>query len=335
MSEYYAVTREGDDDHLEHLFGFGSRKGSQKANHKYVARVQVGNGWKYFYSTAELAAYKAGKTVGGAAKTVGNVALKKNPIGKAIDKKFSISRDAKIAKRNAESKKKFLERAEYNRKRDGSLAEAHTNEFLNKPKRIERRTREATGDSPNLRSGNSYYDAMAQNKGWRNLNRDGSDNAPWRKAHNNYSVRKAPGSSKPVSKDHAKNAKALSNFLNASREEDRAVSSRKTKSNPLAGAASKASKAVSGASKAAGNAAKGAVSGASKAAGNAANTASKVLDRAKKANPIKVTTGEEARKANEKMRKDRQKMFNSSDYETSTKKFGPITIRTTKKKKKK
>lgn len=335
MSEYYAVTREGDDDHLEHLFGFGSRKGSQKANHKYVARVQVGNGWKYFYSTAELAAYKAGKTVGGAAKTVGNVALKKNPIGKAIDKKFSISRDAKIAKRNAESKKKFLERAEYNRKSGGPLAEAHTNEFLNKPKRIERRTREATGESPNLRSGNSYYDAMAQNKGWRNLNRDASDNAPWRKAHNNYSVRKAPGSSKPVSKDHAKNAKALSNFLNASREEDRAASSRKTKSNPLAGAASKASKAVSGASKAAGNAAKGAVSGASKVAGNAANTASKVLDRAKKANPIKVTTGEEARKANEKMRKDRQKMFNSSDYETSTKKFGPITIRTTKKKKKK
>lgn len=268
MSEYYAVTREGDNDHLEHLFGFGSRKGSQKANHKYVARVQVGNGWKYFYSTAELAAYKAGKTVGGAAKTVGNVALKKNPIGKAIDKKFSISRDAKIAKRNAESKKKFLERAEYNRKSGGPLAEAHTNEFLNKPKRIERRTREATGDSPNLRSGNSYYDAMAQNKGWRNLNRDGSDNAPWRKAHNNYSVRKA-------------------------------------------------------------------ISGASKVAGNAANTASKVLYRAKKANPIKVTTGEEARKANEKMRKDRQKMFNSSDYETSTKKFGPITIRTTKKKKKK
>ena len=322
MSEYYAVIRDGQDDHLEHLFGFGSRKGSQKANHKYIARVQVGNGWKYFYTTAELAAYKAG----GAAKKVGNAALKKNPIGKAIDKKFAISKDAKIAKRNAESKKKFLERAEYNRKSGGPLAEAHTNEFLNKPKRIERRTREATGDSPNLRSGNSYYDAMAQNKGWRNLNRDASDNAPWRKAHNNYSVRKAPGSSKPVSKDHAKNAKALSDFLDASREEDRAKSSRKTKSNPFAGAASKASKAVSGASKAAGNAAKGAVSG-----------ASKVLDRAKKANPIKVkvTTGEEARKANEKMRKDRQKMFNSSDYETSTKKFGPITIKTTKKKKKK
>ena len=297
MSEYYAVVREGQDDHLEHLFGFGKKKGSQKKNHKYLARIQSGKGWRYIYNAAELAAYKAGgavgidkkkdldkkfreserirkgiaskrgkynvynpddpierarnaaykrstekvikardaydktllgkaevvgdvakragnaagnaakkagkslrninienpikiKTVGGAAKAVGNAALKKNPIGKAIDKKFAISRDAKIAKRNAESKKKFLERAEFNRKSGGKLAEAHTNEFLNKPKRIERRTREATGASPNLHSGDWYYDEMAQNKGWRNLHRDSSDNAPWRKAHNNYARRK-------------------------------------------------------------------------------------------------------------------------------------------------
>lgn len=190
MSEYYAVVREGQNDHLEHLFGFGSKKGSQKKNHKYIARVQVGKGWKYFYTAAELAAYKAGKTVGGAAKAVGNAALKKNPVGKAIDKKFTITKDAKIAKRNAESKKKFLERAEFNRKSGGKLAEAHTNEFLNESKRVERRTREATGASPNLHSGDWYYDEMAQNKGWRNLHRNSSDNAPWRKAHNNYARRK-------------------------------------------------------------------------------------------------------------------------------------------------
>ena len=33
MSEYYAVVREGQDDHLEHFFGFG-KKGSKKKNHK-------------------------------------------------------------------------------------------------------------------------------------------------------------------------------------------------------------------------------------------------------------------------------------------------------------
>lgn len=216
MSEYYAVVREGADDHLEHLFGFGSRKGFQKANHKYIARVQVGNGWKYFYSTAELAAYKAGGAAKSAAKTIGGTA-------------------------------------------DGALSKI-------------RRFR-------------------------------------------------LPGT-KRVSKDHAKNAKALRNFLNASREADKASSSRKTKSNPFAGAASKASKAVSGASK---------------AAGNAASTASKVLNRAKKvkiSNPIKITTGEEARKAIEKRRKEREKMFSSSDYKTTTKKFGPLTIRVSRKKKK-
>lgn len=290
MGEYYGVVREGQDDHLEHLFGFGKKKGSQKKNHKYLARIQSGKGWRYIYDAAELAAYKAGgaakavgntakgaaravgnaagmdkkrdldkkfreserirkgiastrgkynvynpddpierarnsaykrstekvikardaydktllgkaeavgdvakragnaagnaakkagkslrninienpikiKTVGGAAKAVGNAALKKNPVGKAIDKKFTITKDAKIAKRNAESKKKFLERAEFNRKSGGKLAEAHTKEFLNKPKRIERRTREATGASPNLHSGDWYYDEMAQNKG--------------------------------------------------------------------------------------------------------------------------------------------------------------------------
>ena len=89
MGDYYAVVRSGsDDDHLEHLFGFGSKKGSEKKNHKYVARVKDGDGYRYFYSTTAYAAYMAGRateSVGNAAKgaagAVGNAA---KGAGKAI-----------------------------------------------------------------------------------------------------------------------------------------------------------------------------------------------------------------------------------------------------------
>lgn len=101
MSDYYAVVREGQDDHLEHLFGFGRKKGSQKKNHKYVARVLVGNGWKYFYSTAELAAYKAG----GAVKKAGNA------VGKAADGAYARVQSATNSKvREAEKKYKESKR---------------------------------------------------------------------------------------------------------------------------------------------------------------------------------------------------------------------------------
>lgn len=64
---YYGVVRKWQDDHLEHLFGFGSKKGSEKKNHKYIMRIPSGKGFKYLYTTAEVAAYKAG-TVGKVAK---------------------------------------------------------------------------------------------------------------------------------------------------------------------------------------------------------------------------------------------------------------------------
>lgn len=89
MGEYYAVIRDGQDDHLEHLFGFG-KKGGQKKNHKYVARVQVGSGWRYFYSTGELAAYKAGKvgsSIAGGAKKAAGAVDNKIGIGALIKKK--------------------------------------------------------------------------------------------------------------------------------------------------------------------------------------------------------------------------------------------------------
>lgn len=76
MGNYYAVVRKGQDDYLEHVFGFGKKKGSQKKNHKYVARVPDGDGYRYFYSHAEYAAYQAKQaagTVGDAAKGAAGV----------------------------------------------------------------------------------------------------------------------------------------------------------------------------------------------------------------------------------------------------------------------
>lgn len=67
---YYGVRRDGDDDHLEHLFGIGG----QRKKHKYLMRVQSGDGYRYLYTPAEVAAYKAGSAVSavrGAANTVG------------------------------------------------------------------------------------------------------------------------------------------------------------------------------------------------------------------------------------------------------------------------
>ena len=84
MGEYYAVVREGQDDHLEHLFGFGKKKGSQKKNHKYFTRVQDGNKYRYFYSPAEYAAYQAGKAVGGVATGAKHAV-------KAVDDKVGVS----------------------------------------------------------------------------------------------------------------------------------------------------------------------------------------------------------------------------------------------------
>lgn len=102
MSDYYAVVREGQDDHLEHLFGFGKKKGSQKKNHKYVARVQVGSGWRYFYSNAEYAAYQAGKTAGniaGGAKKAAGAIDSKLGVGAAI-RKSKAGKDMKKAAKN-------------------------------------------------------------------------------------------------------------------------------------------------------------------------------------------------------------------------------------------
>ena len=83
MSEYYAVVREGQDDHLEHLFGFG-KKGSTKKSHKYFTRVQVGSKYRYFYNPAEYAAYQAGKAAGGVASGAKSAV-------KAVDDKVGVS----------------------------------------------------------------------------------------------------------------------------------------------------------------------------------------------------------------------------------------------------
>jgi hypothetical protein len=89
----------------------------QHRNHKYIARVKEGNRYRYFYSQAEIAAYKAAKSVGGAARAVGN-AVANSGVGKAIGigaEKRMKDAQAMAARKQAESNmatKKFLARTD-------------------------------------------------------------------------------------------------------------------------------------------------------------------------------------------------------------------------------
>lgn len=103
MGGYYAVVRKGQDDYLEHIFGFGKKKGSQKKNHKYVARVPDGDGYRYFYSHAEYAAYQAGKTAKGAVGAVGDAAKGAlNTVGNAAKTAANVSGLSKLHKANSQ-----------------------------------------------------------------------------------------------------------------------------------------------------------------------------------------------------------------------------------------
>lgn len=98
-------------DALEHgLFGKGgAQKGSTWDNHLYIARQKVGDGWRYFYSQAELraaqakqAGQKAASYVGGKAKSVGSrvqrkIATTKNEFNSKRAYKGSIKNYAKVA----------------------------------------------------------------------------------------------------------------------------------------------------------------------------------------------------------------------------------------------
>lgn len=55
----YYVHRSG--EVLEHAL---RERGAERANHKYVTRINVGGRYRYFYTPEELAAYRAGKKVG-------------------------------------------------------------------------------------------------------------------------------------------------------------------------------------------------------------------------------------------------------------------------------
>lgn len=80
----YKVVRKEERDDLEHgLFGNkgGAKLGSTWDNHKYIARQKVGDGWRYFYSQAELRAAQAKQAGKNAASAVGNAA--KSVAGKA------------------------------------------------------------------------------------------------------------------------------------------------------------------------------------------------------------------------------------------------------------
>jgi hypothetical protein len=63
MSNYYVRRTSKYDDELAHSLGGWLKRRAQGA-HKYIAKIPIGGKMRYFYTQAELAAYKAGKTVG-------------------------------------------------------------------------------------------------------------------------------------------------------------------------------------------------------------------------------------------------------------------------------
>jgi len=71
MSNYYVHRNHDYDDELAHAFGF-RKIGSQKPGHKYYAREGGPGHYLYFYSPAEYAAYKAGRTISKGATAVRN-----------------------------------------------------------------------------------------------------------------------------------------------------------------------------------------------------------------------------------------------------------------------
>lgn len=79
MSNYYVHRNHDYDDELAHAFGF-RKIGSQKPGHKYYAREGSPGHYLYFYSPAEYAAYKAGRTI---SKGAARVAGKATGVGKA------------------------------------------------------------------------------------------------------------------------------------------------------------------------------------------------------------------------------------------------------------
>lgn len=82
--------------------------GAQRDNHQYIARVQVGDKFRYFYDQAQLAAYNAGKNIQGAAKAAGDAVTKagKN-IQNTASKLKSDFEKARIRDANAAEVKKY------------------------------------------------------------------------------------------------------------------------------------------------------------------------------------------------------------------------------------
>ena len=95
--QYYGVVRYSNNDHLEHFFGFGKKKGSQKKNHKYLMRVQEGDSYRYFYTLAEVAAYKA-KSI---ADKTGVTKLHKANTAFVDQAKYRVKRDVAAVKYGA------------------------------------------------------------------------------------------------------------------------------------------------------------------------------------------------------------------------------------------
>ena len=119
----YRIIRTED---LEHgLFGnkSGAKKGSVWKDHKYIAKQKSGDGWRYFYSQAELTAAKAKKS---GQKMIKNVKRNAADLGRSISRSTDILKtrayeavgDAKVDIQKATKQfKKFMSNAMSNGKK--------------------------------------------------------------------------------------------------------------------------------------------------------------------------------------------------------------------------
>lgn len=154
----YRIKRVGQSDELEHaLFGIGkkksssssgsgsgqqgAKKGSTWSNHLYIARQKAGDGWRYFYSQAELKAAQAKQAGQKAAKTVSDTARKGLATVKRAGSKAADIASGKYARdidQNISRRKEYIDTR-------NNIANASAERWMDTQKQID--ANKAHGDS--------------------------------------------------------------------------------------------------------------------------------------------------------------------------------------------
>lgn len=168
-------------------------KGAQKKNHKYIARINLGDKFRYFYDMAQLAAYNAAKAGGQAVDKVQDAA--KNIYDYKITGQ-GYKRDAKALRREAGKQVKEM----YDRKRDAINAHSEQDSPRYRNTSQEMRNHiDAVASAYDLRSRPGYYENYIYN-----LNQEAREN------DEKYKTKSIKGISESVAK---KAKKFLSKFF--------------------------------------------------------------------------------------------------------------------------